>query len=153
MSVFRINLHNVFDLAIKRGAFSLPSKTNQAYEDYNDISHWSEMETIHKGNLLLFCKGVRNIWAVGYASADCCISDVDAFQETMKYERNGFRYISFNIYKELIHPIDGLVFFEGFFTKQNPFEEEYAIMKVEPEKKYIAEFDSAINKLLGNVLK
>ncbi|NUM42681.1 MAG: hypothetical protein HUU45_13740, partial [Leptospiraceae bacterium] len=89
MAVFRVNLYNTFENALKRRAFSAPSKTNREYNDFSDLSHWSELEKIKKGNLLLLCRGIYQIWSIAFATDDCRITNVDAFREEMRYERNG----------------------------------------------------------------
>ncbi|MCC6275391.1 MAG: hypothetical protein IT569_06015 [Leptospiraceae bacterium] len=153
MAVFRVNLFNTFENALKRGAFSAPSKTNMEYSDFNDLSHWSELEHIKKGNLLLLCRGVNQIWAIAYATDDCKITDIDAFREEIKYEEHGYRYISFHIYKELQRPIDGKIFFDKLLTSHNPFIEPHLCMRLQPDKNLLPIFNKAINHLLEIVLK
>ncbi|MCE9501847.1 MAG: hypothetical protein K8R21_15300 [Leptospira sp.] len=113
MAVFRVNLFSNFENSMRRKAFSAPSKSNSVYLDFHDISHWSEIEKIKKGNLLLLCRNINNIWAIGFAKCDCRITDVDAFREDMTYEKKGNRYVNFEVYRELNTPIDGRLFFEG----------------------------------------
>ena len=150
MAVFRVNLFSNFENAMQRRAFSAPSKTNSVFLDYNDISKWSELEKIKKGNLLLLCRNIDYIWAVGFASQDCHITDVDSFREDMTYELQGNRYVNFEVYRELHTPVDGRIFFEGLLQNR-PFEDYFLCIKLEPEKKLKNEFENAINFLLESI--
>ncbi|MBE7411351.1 MAG: hypothetical protein L6Q54_01205 [Leptospiraceae bacterium] len=148
MAVFRVNLYNTFENALKRRAFSAPSKTNREYNDFSDLSHWSELEKIKKGNLLLLCRGIYQIWSIAFATDDCRITNVDAFREEMRYERNGFRYVNFKVYKELVQPIDGKIYFDKLFEKENPFIEPHLCMQLNPITNRLGTFNKAINHLL-----
>lgn len=145
MAVFRVNLYKVYDNVLERKAFSVPSRFNQVYLDYYDISKWSELEKIKKGNLLLLCRSNRSIWAVGYAESDCKVTDIDAFRETICFQEDGFRFVRIGVYKIYSSPVDGNKYFKGLL-ENNPFEEPYICVQLIPQNK--DEFSESINELL-----
>ena len=147
MSIYRVNLYNTFENIIKRKAFSAPSETHSLYKDLSEISKWNTLECIKQGNLILLCRGIRFVWAVAYASDDCRITDIDAFKPAMKYEKDGFRFVSLDIYKEYTSPLDGKKFFNNL-VYENPFEDPHFCVEVKPADGLELDFAKAINKLL-----
>ncbi|MCE9501846.1 MAG: hypothetical protein K8R21_15295 [Leptospira sp.] len=149
MSVYRINVFNSFENVIWRKAFSVPNRKNSISKGLEDHSGWDTVEKINKGNVILLCRGIRNIWAVAIAEDDCRITDVDSFKDVMKYKENGFRYVTLELYREFKSPIDGKTFFEGLLKEKNPFEDDKFCVELIPEKKLKDEFVGAINYLLA----
>ena len=148
MSVFRINIFNTFENVISRGAFSVPNSTHSTFGNLEEESNWEVVEEIKKGNVILLCRGFRQIWGIAIASDDCRITDVDSFEETLRYEENGFRFVSIDIYQEFKSPIDGKTFFKGLL-EGNPFEEEIFCVELVHDKEKEPKFVEAIDKLLA----
>ena len=121
MSIYRVNLYNTFENIIKRKAFSAPSETHSLYKDLSEISKWNTL--------------------------DCRITDIDAFKPAMKYEKDGFRFVSLDIYKEYTSPLDGKKFFNNL-VYENPFEDPHFCVEVKPADGLELDFAKAINKLL-----
>ncbi|NUM42511.1 MAG: hypothetical protein HUU45_12865, partial [Leptospiraceae bacterium] len=92
--------------------------------------------------------GVRQIWGIAIASDDCRITDIDSYKEIMKYEDNGYRFVSIDIYREFQAPIDGTIFFKDIL-ENNPFEENIFCSKLIYSQENESEFNEAINKLLS----
>lgn len=151
MSIFRVNLYNTFENIIKRKAFSAPSGTHSIYKDLSELSKWDTLEKIKKGNIILLCRGIRFVWAIAYASDDCRITDIDAFKPAMKFEKNGFRFISLDIYKEYASPLDGKKFFNNL-VYEHPFEDPNFCVEIKPADGLEDEFHAAINKLLEDAI-
>jgi hypothetical protein len=147
MSVYRINVYKTYDTVIKRKAFSAPSAINQLIRDKNDFSKWSELERIKKGNLVMLCRGIKQIWAIAYTTDDCRITDIDCHAPTMVYEENGFRFVSIEIYREFAKPIDGSIYFNNLL-EQNAFEDTKYCVRLVPLASKIEEFNKGINELL-----
>ncbi|MBE7411350.1 MAG: hypothetical protein L6Q54_01200 [Leptospiraceae bacterium] len=147
MSVYRINLFNTFENIISRGAFSVPSSSHPVFEKHEEPS-WKTVEDIKKGNIIFLCRGVRQIWGIAIASDDCRITDIDSYKEIMKYEDNGYRFVSIDIYREFQAPIDGTIFFKDIL-ENNPFEENIFCSKLIYSQENESEFNEAINKLLS----
>ncbi len=145
--IYRVNLYNTFENIIHRKAFSAPSSTHSLYKDLSDLSKWETLDTIKKGNLILLCRGIRFVWGIAYASDDCKITDVDAFKPKMKFEKNGFRFVSLNIYKEYTSPLDGKKFFNNL-VYEHPFEDPNFCVEIKPAPGLEEDFEMAINKLL-----
>lgn len=147
MSIYRVNLYNTFENIIKRKAFSAPSSTHSVYGELSELSKWETVEKIKKGNLILLCRGIRFVWAVAYANDDCRITDIDSFKPDMKFEKDGFRFVSIDIYKEYTSPLDGKKFFNNL-VYENPFEDPNFCVEIKPAPELEMEFKKAINKLL-----
>jgi hypothetical protein len=84
---------------------------------------------------------------VAYANDDCRITDIDSFKPDMKFEKDGFRFVSIDIYKEYTSPLDGKKFFNNL-VYENPFEDPNFCVEIKPAPELEAEFKKAINKLL-----
>jgi hypothetical protein len=147
MSVYRINAYNSFENVIKRKAFSAPSAQHPLFKELSELSNWGEVENIRHGNVILICRGIRFIWAIGYARGDCRITDVDAFKPVMKYEENGFRFVNMELYREFQSPVDGKKIFTDLLSN-NPFDETFFCVRLNPLIDKKEEFTRAMNHLL-----
>ncbi|MCC6275392.1 MAG: hypothetical protein IT569_06020 [Leptospiraceae bacterium] len=148
MSAYRINIFNTFENILARGAFSVPNSSHSTFGQMEEESSWKIVEKIKKGNVILLCRGVRQIWGIAIASDDCRITDIDAFEEILRYEEKGFRFVTIDIYREFKSPVDGIIFFKGLL-QNNPFDEELFCMELKHDKKKEAKFIEAMNKLLS----
>ncbi len=149
MAIYRINLADTFDYAIKRLAFSAHTQDYSKSRGTDDNVGYAELEKIRKGDLLLLCKGIKKIHASALAIDDCIISDIDAYSNESKYFENGFRLIRFELINSLSESIDGEQYFKDLI-KGAPFSQGAMgfCFRVYPETDKIDAFASAVNRIL-----
>lgn len=148
MAIYRINVYNTYEYILERKAFSVPSIHHKKYNELSDVSNWQELENIKTGNLILICRGIRDIWAIAYANDDCRLSDIDAFKDPIHYEENGYQYVSFHLCLELNKPIHGDTYFRGLL-KNDPFHEKFFCVHLEPDENKKEEYIESVNRLLN----